>query len=1049
MSTVSALLPRHVFGLKGDVKDNVHYVDEMTVLYPAGHNTVIYHTEQKSQKFIPGTADTLGITALALAASRKFVAVAEKADRGLITVFDLHTLKRRKVLSTPDSGAADYVSMAFSADDKFLASLSGDPGWNLVLWIWEKSKVHAVVKVAGPQNLPVYQVAFSPTDSNLMSVVGQQVFKTLKAVDNKLVPSSLSKREPQNYNCHCWIPDDRERCVVATDSGELLVIEASEVKSTIPYGSDGVSITSMVAFSKGFVCGCDGGMLMIFEKLDDKEGFKKTKSFRIEHNAVKINNLTVSPSEESLICSLENNQIFVLGLSISDILKTDEMNFELFSQSFHLGGITGLDTCVRKPLIATCGMDKSVRVWNYLEKNNDVVKYFPEEAYSIAFHPSGLHVLVGFADKLRLLNLLMDDIRSYKEFPIKMCREVCFSNGGHQFAAVNGNTVQIYNTYTCENIGNLRGHNGKVRSIHWSADDMRLVSAGADGAIYEWRLKEFKREKENVLKGCNYTCVLSNQDSHSVYAVGSDLKLKEIDDGQVTKEYDTGVVLTQLSMPSTSRTLFAGTERGVVRSYKFPLTGDYHEFQCGAGMINRMRVSYDDALLFCVTEDSCLFMFDIRDKEVARGARREKEAILFAEEVLVTKSDLEEKRARMQELETQVNEITMQNEYQLRLKDLNLNEKVKDITDKFTHELDADKMKFELLLQEKNEMEIEYEEKLKQVEEKHMQQMQSLEAQYQQKIMAEVERYQQLVQEKDILNERWDEQNSLLVESHERVIAELTEEYEAKLQEEALNIERLQQEKEECSREFEETKRQLEEDADREIEELKEKYEQKLAQEREQGLRLKGENGIMKKKFHALQKDIDDQKEEIKQLFEQKKDLYHTISSLEKDIVGLKKEIKERDETIGDKEKRIYDLKKKNQELEKFKFVLDYKIKELKKQIEPREMEIVDMKDQIKEMDHELERYHKNTAGLDLTVSDYKLKLDGLQKEILVQRKANNDLEAAVKRFQHDLHETAQHIQDYKALKESVKALYQKHVTDSVRPSELDDDIQKEYNRQR
>jgi hypothetical protein len=41
-------------------------------------------------------------------------------------------------------------------------------------------------------------------------------------------------------------------------------------------------------------------------------------------------------------------------------------------------------------------------------------------------------------------------------------------------------------------------------------------------------------------------------------------------------------------------------------------------------------------------------------------------------------------------------------------------------------------------------------------------------------------------------------------------------------------------------------------------------------------------------------------------------------------------------------------LKKKNQELEKFKFVLDYKIKELKKQIEPREQDILTMSDQIK-----------------------------------------------------------------------------------------------------
>jgi len=43
-------------------------------------------------------------------------------------------------------------------------------------------------------------------------------------------------------------------------------------------------------------------------------------------------------------------------------------------------------------------------------------------------------------------------------------------------------------------------------------------------------------------------------------------------------------------------------------------------------------------------------------------------------------------------------------------------------------------------------------------------------------------------------------------------------------------------------------------------------------------------------------------------------------------------------------------LKKKNQELEKFKFVLDYKIKELKKQIEPREADIKAMKEQIQEV---------------------------------------------------------------------------------------------------
>lgn len=49
-------------------------------------------------------------------------------------------------------------------------------------------------------------------------------------------------------------------------------------------------------------------------------------------------------------------------------------------------------------------------------------------------------------------------------------------------------------------------------------------------------------------------------------------------------------------------------------------------------------------------------------------------------------------------------------------------------------------------------------------------------------------------------------------------------------------------------------------------------------------------------------------------------------------------------------ENRIYDLKKKNEELEKFKFVLDYKVNELKKQIEPRENEVKEMKEQVHEV---------------------------------------------------------------------------------------------------
>ena len=58
------------------------------------------------------------------------------------------------------------------------------------------------------------------------------------------------------------------------------------------------------------------------------------------------------------------NQLFTFyTLFISK--QGDIATFELLSQAFHHGVITGMDVCIRKPLIATCGLDRSVRIWNY------------------------------------------------------------------------------------------------------------------------------------------------------------------------------------------------------------------------------------------------------------------------------------------------------------------------------------------------------------------------------------------------------------------------------------------------------------------------------------------------------------------------------------------------------------------------------------------------------------------------------------------------------------------------------------------------------------
>ena len=49
-------------------------------------------------------------------------------------------------------------------------------------------------------------------------------------------------------------------------------------------------------------------------------------------------------------------------------LQGEPAHFEYLMYPLHSASITGLDTCIRKPLIATCSVDRSVRIWNYESK---------------------------------------------------------------------------------------------------------------------------------------------------------------------------------------------------------------------------------------------------------------------------------------------------------------------------------------------------------------------------------------------------------------------------------------------------------------------------------------------------------------------------------------------------------------------------------------------------------------------------------------------------------------------------------------------------------
>lgn len=79
------------------------------------------------------------------------------------------------------------------------------------------------------------------------------------------------------------------------------------------------------------------------------------------------------------------------------------------------------------------------------------------------------------------------------------------------------------------------------------------------------------------------------------------------------------------------------------------------------------------------------------------------------------------------------------------------------------------------------------------------------------------------------------------------------------------------------------------------------------------------------------------------------------INIKENIVVKNQNEKKEKEKTIHQKIERIEDLKRKKQELNRYKYALDFKIKELKEEKGPREEEIAKMKQQLHNMQIEIE----------------------------------------------------------------------------------------------
>jgi WD40 repeat protein len=261
---------------------------------------------------------------------------------------------------------------------------------------------------------------------------------------------------------------DRERIIVGTDGGELLVVDNGDVRGMLVVDNSckimAITVTPKVAFlftakhitkassavqtlivhenvhlqqwpqketntsetrgwrPQGFAVGLSNGSVSLYEREQDEKFFKSIKLCVVEGQTQSVHSMAISLSEDSIMVSMSNNQLYGLNLITSEQVQPpqlvrfvrsyrspqvrkglhfvgfmkvsscdtqmEEIQLKQVAHQLHSTEITGVDSCIRRPVVATCSLDRRVHLWNIKKR------YFQDCDSCCSQIPSGHDIAV-------------------------------------------------------------------------------------------------------------------------------------------------------------------------------------------------------------------------------------------------------------------------------------------------------------------------------------------------------------------------------------------------------------------------------------------------------------------------------------------------------------------------------------------------------------------------------------------------------------------------------------------------------------------------------
>ncbi|CAB0032001.1 unnamed protein product [Trichogramma brassicae] len=1034
---MSKLQMRVLYGLRSDVSGNAHFITDDEVLYVVGNGLALHNFTQNRQRLVRG-------------------------EHPVISIYDLSTLKRKKILGIPNDPSGSirgFACVSFSYDSKYLAAVTSE-NQSMLFYNWEKGKIESSMDLSNSQ-LPssrVSSINCNPADTAIIALGGPFCFKFLTLSETLWRPYGFSKADNLHVTSLTWLNSDR--LLAGTLDGRILYLENGELRNVFKVhetvymnmkvrdenaaqvSSSGgpadysQAVLCLLTFVRGFAFAHGYGNVVVFEK-DGPHKYTKRNLYSVPQQVSKlasdelyrVNSLSTNPSCDKILVTTGWTQLFYAKLWGPDILSEPEPKpVATMGHQLHHGPIGGLSTCTWKSHIVTFGTDdRSVRMWDYETGGLVMAKQYQEDISCVVLHPSGLFCLIGFSDKLRFMSVLLDDFQAIRHFAIRACRIAAFSTAGHLFSAVNGNIIHIYSTIDF----NLRfllkaafvsraGHTELIKNVVWAPEDTKMYSIGSEGAIYEWNTITGQRASEVVLKNVTLNGIVLSADGVTAFCISGDGRIHEIRDSMVRSTSSPRLDRRDRLIHFQNR--IAGRARLPLPKHR---TKPHRYEQRRRARVRDMALSYDEHALITTGLDGTISFWRVT---YAYGtATTSIRDMLYLEQILISREDLSIKVQTIKDLYSRVKEQETEHAYKSRQMMLQHNDMVREIHSGYCEAIEELRDKIDKLEEdhanEINSINVE----IASTRKAHEEEIRNMEISYDAKLIVEYDKYG-----------AFEKKNNEMRRDFEGRLKQQAEEYQAKLEETMANFEARLDEKDRQLRESHEEnaqsthvheiiKTQIEDDADREIIELRASYEAQLQQEREQELKLKGEAGVLRRKYEDAQKDLADCKWHWQNLRNDYAELKARKEELDKEVSELEAEAVQREATIVARGERIRDLEMANDELDKIRFVLNHRIGELKAQIEPRDALIAELKGKVADMELELLGMNRASQRQELKVYEMREKLSSAKREIQHEKHRRKMCQERLKRMRVDLLDAAAHINEPTALKNTVIKLYQRY----------------------